>query len=58
MRLATEITKREGGKRSISVAQVTEVLRILADLLVEQPEATAAALERLARRAEKRRRRR
>lgn len=55
MKLATEITRREGGKVRLTVAQVTEVLRILADLMVEAPVETSAALERLRKRAVKRR---
>lgn len=42
--LACEITIREGGKQSLSVAQVKEVIRLLCDKFREDPQATLETL--------------
>jgi hypothetical protein len=34
--LAVEVAKREGGKESLTIAQIKEVLRIVGDIMREQ----------------------
>lgn len=43
--LAIKITKREGGKKNIDNAQVTEILGHLADIIYEDSQALATVLD-------------
>lgn len=42
--LAKEIAEREGGKKSLSIAQIKEVLKIICDLVKEEPVAVLKLL--------------
>lgn len=53
-KLAKEITLREGGKKSLTIAQVKEVLRHLGDIFYEDSLGGLDIASRLYRAAEKR----
>lgn len=53
-KLAKEITLREGGKKSLTVAQVKEVLRHLGDMIHEDWQGGLDIFSRLHRAASKR----